>query len=245
MSLSVTVRVLFFGLLKDITGKAEDRVDAPAGTTLASLFDQYAALHPKLAGLERSIVLALNQKFEPRDAPLADGDEVAFLPPVSGGSGDRYTHRIEDLAGHFFALTRHTIDTREISAQLLQGCDGAVTTFEGVVRNNSQGKKTLYLDYEAYEPMAVQTMAHIGREIAASHDVTRIAMVHRLGRMEIGEASVVIVVTAPHRKPAFDACLEGINRLKKLVPVWKKEHYEDGAVWVEGDWDDSLVNPRS
>jgi molybdopterin synthase catalytic subunit len=243
MSDSVKVRVLFFGLLKDIAGSAEDRFDAPPGATLSSLFDHYATIYPKLSGLERSIVLARNQKFEARETLLEEGDEVALLPPVSGGAGEWFTHQIDDPAGHFFALTRKPIDTRSIVGRLQQGCDGAVTTFEGVVRNNSQGKTTLYLDYEAYEPMAVLTMAQIGREIAASHDVTRIAMIHRLGRMEIGEASVVIVVTAPHRRPAFDACLEGINRLKKIVPVWKKEHYEDGAVWVEGDWDDSLVKP--
>ena len=106
-----------------------------------------------------------------------------------------------------------------------------------VVRNNSKGRKTLYLEYECYEPMAIKTLAAIGREIAASHAIGRIAMVHRLGRMEIGETSVAVIVTAPHRKPAFDAALEGINRLKRLVPIWKKEHFMDGEVWVEGEWD--------
>ena len=100
---------------------------------------------------------------------------------------------------------------------------------------------TKYLDYECYEEMAVKMMAKIGMEICAAHAIGRIAMVHRLGRMEIGEASVVIVVTSPHRKPAFEAALEGINRLKKIVPIWKKEYFEDGEVWVEGEWDDSVI----
>jgi len=113
-----------------------------------------------------------------------------------------------------------------------------VIVFEGVVRNNSKGRTTLFLDYECYEAMAIRKIAEIGREIAASMPIGRIAMVHRLGRMEIGEASVSIVVSAPHRKPAFDAALEGINRLKKLVPIWKKEHFADGEIWVEGEWDD-------
>jgi molybdopterin synthase catalytic subunit len=97
----------------------------------------------------------------------------------------------------------------------------------------------MFLDYECYEAMALKMMAQIGREIAGTHAIGRIAMVHRLGRMEIGEASVVIAVSAPHRKPAFDAALEGINRLKKLVPIWKKEHFADGEIWVEGEWDET------
>jgi molybdopterin synthase catalytic subunit len=112
-----------------------------------------------------------------------------------------------------------------------------VITFEGTVRNNTKGRSTLCLDYECYESMALKMMAEIGREIAAAHAVGKVAMVHRLGRMLIGETSVAIVVTAPHRRAAFDAALEGINRLKKLVPIWKKEHFADGEVWVEGEWD--------
>jgi MoaE-MoaD fusion protein len=100
------------------------------------------------------------------------------------------------------------------------------------------------LDYECYEPMAVKMMAQIGGEIAASFAIGRIAMVHRLGRIETGETSVAVVVTAPHRKPAFEAALEGINRLKRTVPVWKKEYFVDGEVWVDGEWDDSVVKAR-
>ncbi len=112
-------------------------------------------------------------------------------------------------------------------------------TFEGTVRNNTKGRGTLYLDYECYEAMAIKTLAEIGREIAGSHAIGRIAMVHRLGRMEIGETSVAVIVTSPHRQAAFDAALEGINRLKRLVPIWKKEYFVDGEVWVEGEWDRS------
>ena len=126
---------------------------------------------------------------------------------------------------------------REIILRLVRGDDGAVITFEGVVRNNTKGRRTLYLDYECYEPMAVKVMAEIGRQIAGAYPIDRIAMVHRLGRMEISEASVAIIVTAAHRKAAFEAALEGINRLKRLVPIWKKEHFADGEVWVEGEWD--------
>lgn len=236
MALSVTIRVLFFGQLKDIIGLREEHLLLEEGVRVNDLLARY----PKLAAMRSSIVLAVNQQFALDNPELHDGDEVAFLPPVSGGS-DRYSHVVEDQAGHFFALTREVIDTAALRARTQQGSDGGIVVFEGVVRNNSNGRRTIYLDYECYEAMAIRVMAEIGRDIAGRYEVGRMAMVHRLGRMEIGEASVVIVVCAPHRKPAFDAALEAINRLKKLVPVWKKEYFEDGAVWVEGDWDSSVV----
>jgi molybdopterin synthase catalytic subunit len=240
----VRVKVLFFGMLKDIVGRAEDQLELADGARLQSVFSSYARQFPRLTDLESSIVLACNHEFCDRSATIREGDEIAFLPPVSGGSADSacYTHEIVDAeTGCLFALTRQTIDTLAIGRQLLRGEDGALVDFEGVVRNNTKGRATKFLDYECYEPMAVKMMAEIGREILATHAIGRIAMVHRLGRLQIGEASVAIVVTAPHRKPAFDAALEGINRLKRIVPIWKKEHFADGEVWVEGEWDDSVL----
>jgi molybdopterin synthase catalytic subunit len=231
----VQVKVLFFGLLKDICGRAEDSLDLPAGATTGSVFDHYATAFPKLRQMASSIVLARNHEFATIGDALSEGDEVALLPPVSGGS----LPEINDPEGHFFALTRRPIDVPGLESRLLQGSDGASVTFQGVVRNNTSGRRTLRLEYECYEAMAIRKMAEIGREIAGQWAVSRVGMVHRLGTMEIGEASVVIVVTAPHRRPAFDAALEGINRLKRLVPVWKKEFFEDGEVWVEGDWDEN------
>jgi MoaE-MoaD fusion protein len=240
MTLSVTIRVLFFGMLKEIAGRNEDRLELPEGSTLADVFDHYAAITPRLREMSGSIVIAQNHAFCQRSEPVIDNAEVALLPPVSGGAGP-WTHLIEDPAGHFFALTREMIDVAALRNRILLREDGGIVVFEGVVRNNSAGRPTRFLDYECYESMAVHVMATIGRELAAAHEISRVAMVHRLGRMEIGEASVVIVVTAPHRRPAFDAALEGINRLKKLVPVWKKEHFQDGEVWVEGEWDSSVA----
>ncbi len=229
-------------MTKDLTGRSADELELGDGACLSDVFDHYAQLAPGLRDFASSIVLARNHEFSPRATPLTEGDEIAFLPPVSGGSDAGFIHEIADEAGHFFALTRQPIDTRAVTGRLLRGEDGAVVNFEGVVRNNTKGRPTRFLDYECYEAMAVKMMAQIGREIAAAHAIGRIAMVHRLGRMEIGETSVAVIVTAPHRKPAFEAALEGINRLKKLVPVWKKEHFADGEVWVEGEWDDSVVN---
>lgn len=231
------VKVLFFGQLKEIVGVSEEAVDIAEGDTTGSVFERYASRFPRIAGLADSIVLARNHAFTNRSEAIADGDEIALLPPVSGGLG-QYTHVIEE--GGFFALTRHPVETREIATALLRGEDGAVVNFEGVVRNNTKGRRTRYLEYECYEPMAIKVMADLGREIAASHGIGKIAMVHRLGRMEIGETSVAVIVTAPHRRPAFDAALEGIDRLKRTVPIWKKEYFEDGAIWVEGDWDEKL-----
>lgn len=232
-------------MLKDLVGRTAEGLEVAEGATLATVFEHYAALNPRLRELRASTVIALNQQFVKGDSPLGDGDEVAFLPPVSGGSGSepqpsRYTHEIVDENGNFFALTREAIDSKSIVDRILRGEDGAYVDFVGVVRNNTKGRATRFLDYECYEGMAIQMLATLGREICAAHAVGRIAMVHRLGRMEIGEASVAVIVTAPHRKPAFDAALEGINRLKKTVPIWKKEHFADGEVWVEGEWDDSV-----
>jgi molybdopterin synthase catalytic subunit len=215
-------------------------LQAPAGADAGFVFDYYKTLYPKLGDMAASIVIARNQEFTTRSQALADGDEIALLPPVSGGSDPGTSdsnHEIADPEGHYFALTRHPIDLRALENRLIQGLDGASVTFQGVVRNNTRGRQTLRLDYECYETMAIRKMAEIGRLIAGEFAISRIAMVHRLGTMEIGEASVVVIATAPHRRPAFDAALEGINRLKRLVPVWKKEYFADGEVWVEGEWD--------
>jgi molybdopterin converting factor subunit 1 len=238
----VNIKVLFFGQLKDITGMREDRLEVGEGAHLETVFEHYASKFPRLRELSKSIVLAQNQQFATAAAPVSEGDEIAFLPPVSGGSSPYPKEIVAMPEGHYFALTRDVIDTESLRKRLLQGQDGALVNFEGVVRNNTKGRATRYLDYECYEEMALKMMALIGGEIAAQHAISRIAIVHRLGRMEIGETSVAVLAFAPHRRPSFEAALEGINRLKKLVPIWKKEYFEDGEVWVDGEWDDAVVN---
>jgi molybdopterin synthase catalytic subunit len=235
------VNVLFFGILKDITGRAEDTVELPAGTTVADLFESYFQRFETLRDKRSSILFARNREFAPPDTTLTDNDEVAFLPPVSGGS----VPALPEAEGHVFAIVRDAIDSRQLVKALQRPEDGAVVVFDGVVRNNTKGRATTHLEYECYEQMALPQMARIGREIAAQFAIGRIGMVHRLGRLEIGEASVVVVATAPHRKPAFDAALEGINRLKREVPIWKKEFFADGAVWVDGEWDEKLLATSS
>lgn len=231
------VRVLFFGVLKDLTGRAEDTLEVEPGTTLGDVFEHYSQRFETLSGKRSSILFARNQEFAAPGALVADRDEVAFLPPVSGGSGG-------DINGnhhHVFAITRTAIDAQRLARQLQRPEDGAVVTFEGVVRNNTKDRATRYLDYEAYEPLALARMQQIGLEIAAQFRLDGIGIVHRLGRLEIGEASVAIVTASPHRRPAFEAALLAIDRLKREAPIWKKEYFEDGAVWVEGEWDDALL----
>jgi molybdopterin synthase catalytic subunit len=229
VELTMRARVLFFGMLKDIVGKSAEDAELPPGADLESVFDLYRARYPRLGDLASSIVIARNQEFADRKTPLSEGDEIAFLPPVSGGRNNDPIEVME--AGNYFALTRHAIDAKGVIARLMTGAEGAVVNFEGTVRNNTKGRPTLCLDYECYESMALKMMAQIGR----------VALVHRLGRMLVGETSVAVIVTAPHRRPAFEAALEGINRLKKVVPIWKKEHFVDGEVWVEGEWDEKLT----
>lgn len=225
-------------------GLREDSLEVAEGGRVDTVFEHYAARFPRLREVSSSIVLALNQQFSQPSAPLADGDEVAFLPPVSGGSG-KFLQEIADPAGHYFAITREPIDGRALVERLQQPFDGAVVTFDGVTRNNTKGRATRYLEYECYEGMAIRMMAQIGLEIAAAGQISRIGIIHRLGRLEIGEASVVVVATSPHRRAAFEAALDGINKLKRLVPIWKKEYFADGEVWVEGEWDDSVTKARS
>ena len=225
------VRVLFFGILKDIVGRPEESLEIEPNSTLATLFELYSARFETLRDKRPSILFARNREFATPETVLTENDEIALLPPVSGGC------RQENV----FAITREAIDSRDLSRRLQRPEDGAVVTFEGIVRNNTKGRPTSYLEYECYEQMALEVMARIGNEVAAQYSLGRIGIVHRLGRLQVGEASVAIVATAPHRKQAFEAALEGINRLKREVPIWKKEFFEDGAVWVEGEWDDKLI----
>src|SRR5438046_5595 len=234
-------RILFFGMLRELAGRSAEEAEFPEGTDLRGVFEYYAARHPPLRDLARSIVVARNQEFADLSTRIAEDDEVAFLPPVSGGAEAGAPDSLEISAnGHYFALTRHAIDTHALIARIMTGAEGAVVTFEGTVRNHTGSRSTLCLDYECYESMALKMLVQIGRELAASHAIGRVALVHRLGRLLIGETSVAVIVTAPHRRAAFEAALEGINRLKKVVPIWKKEHFEDGEVWVEGEWDQNV-----
>jgi MoaE-MoaD fusion protein len=218
------VNVLFFGLARDLTGFQSEQAEIVEGASLDDLWRRYEARFPPLREMAGSLLAAVNEEIADRSRLLRDGDEVAFMPPVSGGA-----------SADFFRLTRDPIPTHELARQLKAPADGAVVVFEGIVRDHSHGRKTLYLEYEAYEPMAIRKMEEIGSEARRKFAIDGVGMIHRLGRLEIGETSVAIIVSAAHRRPAFEACQFAIDRLKQIVPIWKKEYFADGAVWAEGE----------
>jgi MoaE-MoaD fusion protein len=225
------VRVFFFGQLKEIVGRGEEYAELADGARLEDLFASYGQRYPKLAGFRHSVVASVNESFADWASPLSMGDEVAFLPPVSGGAGATAATAGEII----IELVRKPIETGEISARLKAPQDGAIVVFEGIVRNESAGRRTLYLEYEAYEAMALKQMGVIAAAMRNQLGADSLALVHRLGRLEIGETSVLIAVTSAHRRAAFEACRYGIDTLKRTVPIWKKEYFEDGAVWAQGE----------
>jgi MoaE-MoaD fusion protein len=225
------VRVLFFGMLKDLAGRTSDLLTLPEQASLGDVFSHYEKRAPRLGQIASSIAISINQEFAGPEAKLKEGDEIAFLPPVSGGANDPGPPR----GSHYSSLVREKIDTQVILGKLKQPADGAAVVFEGVVRDNTRGRRTLYLDYEAYEEMALKQMNTLAEQALQQFPIRDVAMVHRLGRLEVGEASVLIVVASAHRAAAFDACRWLIDTLKRSVPIWKKEYFEDGAVWADGE----------
>src|ERR1019366_3503163 len=221
------VRVLPFGVMKDWLGESPATVELPAGATVADLLARLG--ETAAARALRGIAVSVNAEYATTAHILREGDEVGLLPPVSGGSG-----RIESAAGTA-VLTREPIEAESLVAAAKEGEDGAVVVFDGIVRNNSRGRQTLYLDYEAYEEMAVKQMDGLAREGRTRFNVRQVTIIHRLGRLGIGETSVLIVVASAHRGQAFDACRWLIDTLKKMVPIWKKETFVDGAVWADGE----------
>jgi MoaE-MoaD fusion protein len=221
------VRVLFFGLLKDLVGQTSEAIVLREGATLADVLSLYERRVPALKPLLPSVALSVNQEYAGPEARLHANDEVALLPPVSGGSTNR--------ANEHVSVIREKIDTQAVLEGIKRPEDGAAVVFEGVVRNNTRGRRTLYLDYEAYEPMALKLMEDLAVQAMGQFGVRDIAIVHRLGRLEIGETSVLIVVSSAHRAAAFEASRWLIDTLKRTVPIWKKEYFDDGAVWSDGE----------
>jgi molybdopterin synthase catalytic subunit/molybdopterin converting factor small subunit len=234
------VRVLFFGMLKDFAGRESDLLSMPDDCTLADVLSHYQALIPQLQGLAASIAMSINQEYAGADAKLKPGDEIALLPPVSGGSGEDdglAAAAASSAAGAQgrAAIVREKINPQPILDRMKRPQDGAAVVFEGVVRNHTRGRPTLYLDYEAYEEMALKRMEALARQALTQFEVRDVAVVHRLGRLEIGETSVLILVASGHRAAAFEACRWLIDTLKRTVPIWKKEYFADGAVWADGE----------
>lgn len=224
------MRVLFFGRLKEIVGSDTDDVEIDAGARVEDLFARYSGRFPSLTDLRGSVAPSVNQELARWEAALSPDDEVAFLPPVSGGSGAAASAD-RDVC----ELVRDPVARDRWLTSLAAPSDGAVVVFEGVARNHSRGRGVLRLEYEAYEAMASKKMSQLSAELRRRFGVTRVVLVHRLGRIEIGETSILIGVSSPHRQAAFDACRFAIDAFKRTVPIWKKEFFEDSSAWAEGE----------
>jgi MoaE-MoaD fusion protein len=224
------VRVLFFGVLRDMAGQAADSLTLPEHAVLADVLSHYEARMPRLRALSSSLAISINQEYAGPESALHSGDEIALLPPVSGGLDELAAERV-----HSAKIVREPIETAALLAKIKCPADGAVVVFEGIVRDNSRGRRTLFLDYEAYQEMALKQMTGVMEQALSQFPIREVAMVHRVGRLQIGETSVLIVVASAHRGAAFDACRWLIDTLKRTVPIWKKEHFEDGAVWADGE----------
>jgi MoaE-MoaD fusion protein len=226
---SVKIRVLFFGAARDVVDQnplpLALAVDGPR--TVATAFQQLVEKYSALERFGRSLLFAVNQEYATQDTDLKDGDELAIFPPVSGGDHD------------FFELTTGPIDVGSVARRVVLPECGATVTLDGFAREWTKGKQTKYLVYEAYDGMAISEMERLGAEAHNRFEIAHIGIVHRTGRLEIGETSVVISVSAPHRKAAFEACEWAIRELKRTVPIWKKEVYADGAAWVNPTTDNT------
>lgn len=215
--MAITVRL--FALLREHKGQERIEVEPRGGDTVGSVFDR---LFPDLASdpLRETLAFALNATYVDPDQPVQDGDEVAFIPPLGGGSEDPRVH-----------LGHEPLALEPLIASVSGPQRGGLATFTGLVRDHFEGRPVTHLEYEAYEPMALREMSALCEEIEARWDGAAVAIAHRLGRLEIGDAAVLIVVAAPHRAAAFEACRHGIDALKERVPIFKKELYTDGSSW--------------
>jgi molybdopterin converting factor subunit 1 len=240
---SVSVRVLFFGAARDAAGREEIDLALISPASAATARVQLLAAYPALQRFGNSLLLAVNQEYARPDQEILDGDELAVFPPVSGGSvagSDSGAGSADILSASvppadFFELTTDPIDVGAISRRVVLPECGATVTLDGYAREWTARRRTLYLVYEAYAPMALSEMKRLGAQAHEKFEIANLGIVHRTGRLEIGETSVVIAVSAPHRRAAFEACEWAIRELKRTVPIWKKEFFEDGEVWVEGE----------
>src|ERR1044071_9026666 len=220
MTNKVSIRVLFFGAARDVVDANPLDLSLEAPATVGSAFQSLIARFSQLERCGRSLLFAVNQEYATPDTLLKENDELAVFPPVSGGSHD------------FFELTTEPIDVGQVARRVVLPECGATVTLDGYAREWTKGKRTLYLVYEAYDAMALTEMQRLGVEAHQKFDIAHLGIVHRTGRLEIGETSVVIAASAPHRQAAFQACEWAIRELKRTVPIWKKEVFENGEEWV-------------
>ncbi|HEY0734420.1 MAG TPA: molybdopterin converting factor subunit 1 [Herpetosiphonaceae bacterium] len=224
--MQVTVR--FFALHRDIVGASELQLEVPEGSTLGDLWQRLGEEYPALTPATRSVMFALNQSYADPSSKLHDGDEAAFIPPVSGGGCP-----LGDAQVAPFAISEQPLDGSLLHEYVQTPQDGAVVLFTGVVRDNFGGRATDYLVYQAYAAMAVPVLQQIAAEAQSKWEIGRVAVHHRIGRLAIGETAVIVAVAAPHRGAAFEAAAYIMDRIKEIAPIWKQEHWSDGETeWV-------------
>jgi molybdopterin synthase catalytic subunit len=226
------VRVVYFALLRERLGRSEEALELGTGATVQDALAALAERHEVVAGLRACLLIAVNQALVPADFPLHEGDEVALLPPVSGGAGEASVLPAD--ARPRCRISQEALSVQEVLDAVSAPGQGGVVLFCGMVRDHNQGKQVVRLDYEAYDAMAVSAMTTICSELEAASAGTRLAMVHRVGSLGIGELAVLVAASAPHRAEAFSVCRQAIERLKAEVPIWKKEFSPDGAEWLGG-----------
>jgi len=226
------IRIKLFASVREIIGQKELILEVPDGMTASALPQQLAAQYPRLRTLVSFLKVAVNQEYADGARVLAEGDEVALLPPVSGGV-------------ELFEITEAPLSLDAMVAAIRQDACGAIASFLGIVRGVARGRKVDHLEYDAYPEMAIAKMRQIGDEIRTRWPVDRIAIAHRVGRLGVGEASVAIAVASPHRHEALQACAYAIERLKEIVPIWKKEVWSDGAEWIGSTVDEYRMTERN
>jgi len=224
-------------MLRELAGRESEPVEVPERTPLSELYAALQQRIPQLQQFRQAIALAVNYEYTGGETILREGDEIALIPPVSGGAPDApaAVGGAAMQTSEHAAIVREPIACAAIAKAIRQPDDGAVVVFDGIVRNQTRGRRTLYLDYTAYEAMALKQMEQLALQALSNFAVRDAWLVHRLGRLQIGETSVCIAVASPHRAAAFEACRWLIDTLKKTVPIWKKEYFEDGAVWADGE----------
>ena len=221
------VHVRLFAGLREAAGTSEISVTLAEGASVSSLLGEAQRQFPELASRCDGVVVAVNREYVDPSTSISAGDEVAFIPPVSGGA-------ISEAESVQVGVTPDPLHAAAIVDGLKESTDGATLTFEGIVRDNNLGRQVLFLEYEAYPEMAESVLRRIGRETLEDFDISAIALWHRTGRLEIGETSLVVAVASPHRRAAFDACREAVEKVKALAPVWKREVWDGGSEWLRG-----------
>jgi MoaE-MoaD fusion protein len=228
----VKVDVRYFAIIREIVGRSAEQREVPEGTLAGEVYDALAIEFPRLQRMKPVTMLMVNKLYVTQDHALQDGDELALIPPVSGGAGTR------------FRIQSEALDPRLTESLVAHPGAGAIATFVGTVRDHGRGRAVTHLEYEAYAPAAELSLAQIGEEIRERWGIDHVAIVHRVGSLGIGEASVVISVASAHRDAAFEACRYAIERIKEIVPIWKKEHYADGAAWLGSEHDYQVETGR-